>query len=491
MDAAHSSGDESMTMVAHRIDARRPGADGPLGPGVERVHLVGIGGAGMEGLARLLGAMGYRVTGSDVSEGPVIEDLRRSGIAVFHGHDAAHTRAADLLIHSAAIPESNPERQAASSAGIRQFRRAAALGLLSRGYDTVAVAGTHGKTTTASLIAAALHGAGRQPTIAVGGWVNGQTQSAAGAGNLMVVEADEYDRSFLELEPWLAVVTNIEMEHVDCYADEAELLEAFVAFLGRTRADGCVIINGDDPLCTQVLERVRGLDDFRTSRVITFGFTDGCDVRASDLHKAAGGISFDCEDAKGSRRLSLRIPGRHNVANALAACTAARALGLDPGAVGVALAGFAGVDRRFQQRGQFGGVQVVDDYAHHPTEVAATLAAARQQMGHSRRLVAVLQPHTYTRTKRFHADFSRVLAAADSAWVTAVYAAREEPGDGVQSDVIVSELQARGADAHWEADVDHALRAALDSCDVGDWLVVMGAGDIGVRLDALLVERGA
>ena len=452
--------------------------------------MVGIGGAGMEGLGRLLDAMGYRVTGSDAVDGPVIEDLRRSGVAVFHGHDAAHVGAADLLIYSAAVAETNPERQAASIAGIRQLRRAAVLGILSRGYDTVAVAGTHGKTTTASLIVAALHAAGRQPTVAVGGWVNGRTQSASGAGDLMVVEADEYDRGFLELEPWLAVVTNIEVEHVDCYADEAEVVEAFVTFLGRTRADGYVVINGDDPLCRQVLEGARGLGEAGGPRVITFGFTPGCDVRATDLQSAAGGISFECEDSEGRRRLHLRIPGRHNVANALAACTAARALCLDPGGVGAALAGFAGVDRRFQQRGRFGGVHVIDDYAHHPTEVAATLAAARQQMGQGR-LVAVLQPHTYTRTKRFHADFSRVLAAADRAWVTAVYAAREEPGDGVEGDVIVSGLQMRGVAAHWEADVDHALRVALDSCDAGDWLVVMGAGDIGVRLDALLAQRGA
>ena len=484
-----------MTMAARTPQRESPGVDGPLGLGVERVHMVGIGGAGMEGLARLLAAMGYRVTGSDAMDGPVVEALRRSGVAVFHGHDGAHARGADALIYSAAVPPTNPERQAAMVAGIRQWRRAEILGLLSRQWDTIAVAGTHGKTTTASMIAAALHAAARDPTVVVGGWVNGRTQSACGTEALMVVEADEYDRSFLELEPWLAIVTNIEAEHVDCYADEAELVEAFASFLQQTRPEGCIVVNGDDRLCRQVVDRVAAVAG--CARVITFGFTENCDVRATNLitvpgsgpgsgpDSRSGGISFECHDSSGTHRVQLRVPGRHNVANALAAFALVAILGIDPLTGVTGLADFRGVDRRFQDRGQIHGVQVIDDYAHHPTEVAATLAAAREQMGDGQ-LVAILQPHTYTRTQRFQAEFALTLGAADSIWVTSVYAARERPEDGLQSDVIVNRLQAAGAAAHWESDVDRALAAALASCVAGDWLVVMGAGDIGARLELLL-----
>ncbi len=475
-----------MTMVSGETDVLPPGVDGPLGPVVERVHMVGIGGAGMEGLARLLHDSGYRVTGSDAVDGLVIEDLRRSGVAVFTGHSTAHVRGADLLIYSAAVDESNPERLAAAAADIEQLRRAQVLGRLSAAQRTIAVAGTHGKTTTASLIAAVTRAAGCQPTVAIGGWVNGQTQSASGTGGMMIVEADEYDRSFLELEPWLAVVTNIETEHVDCYVDDAELVEAFVTFLQRTRPDGHIVINGDDRLCQQV---TRCLSQSPGGpRLTTFGFADECEVHAVGLSSQTGGATFACVDGDGTRRIRLGIPGRHNVANALATCAVAQVLSLDPATVTGALAGFAGVDRRFQHRGSVGGVCIVDDYAHHPTEVAATLDAARQQMGKGR-LVAVLQPHTYSRTQRFHAEFATALAAADQVWVTAVYAAREDPADGVESDVIVTGLRAQGASASWEADTDLALRAALNGCADGDWLIVMGAGDIGTRLDTLLTQQ--
>ncbi len=476
-----------MTMVARDTSLRQTPAVGPLGPGVQRVHMVGIGGAGMEGLSRLLAAKGYRITGSDTVDGPVIEALRDMGIAVFHGHDEAHARGADVLIYSAAVPVSNVERQAAVRAGIPQLRRAEVLGMLSGELDTISVAGTHGKTTTASLLAAVLHAAARKPTILVGGWVNGCTQTVHGTEALLLVEADEYDRSFLELESWLAIVTNIEAEHLDCYADEAELVEAFVTFLQQTRTDGSIVINGDGPLCRQVAERLASSP--ARARVITFGFAESCDVRATNIISGPHGTSFDCHDSSSQRRIQLRIPGRHNVANALAAVAAASLLRVDPDVCSEALSCFAGVDRRFQDYGQVHGVRVIDDYAHHPTEVAATLAAAREQMGGGR-LVAVLQPHTYSRTRQFHAEFAHALDAADRSWVTSVYAAREQLEDGLQSDVIVAG-QKIGAHALWEADVEKALAAALDSCVAGDWLVVMGAGDIGSRLQVLLQERRA
>jgi UDP-N-acetylmuramate--alanine ligase len=473
-----------MTMVRSHVQARSDNS-APLGPNVCRVHMVGIGGAGMEGLARLLQQMGYRVTGSDAADGPVVDDLRRSGIAVFHGHDVTQTRGADLLIYSAAVAQDNVERQAASMAGIRQMRRAEALGKLTQDHDTIAVSGTHGKTTTASLIASVTQAAGLQPTTAIGGWVSGKSQSAHGAGPLMVVEADEYDRSFHDLHPWLTVVTNLEAEHVDCYEDEDELLNAFVTFVRRSRPDGCVVINGDDPLCRRLAEQVAS--EAESPALITFGWDARCDVHASEISPTFGGSTFTCHGAAGDISLTLQIPGRHNIANALAACAVAQVLSLDAGDIASGLADFAGVDRRFQNRGLINGVHVVDDYAHHPTEVAAALATAREQMMDGR-LMVVWQPHTYSRTSHFQTEFADVLGRADRIWVTAVYAAREQPEAGIESDTIVNRLVSQGAEARWEADTAAALHGALASCSAGDWLLVMGAGDVSAQLDTLLRE---
>lgn len=456
---------------------------GPLGPGVTRVHMVGIAGAGMEGLARLLQAAGYRVTGSDTARGAVADDLRRCGIPVHTGHDEAHVGGADLLVYSAAVGADNPERGAARRRGIPERSRAVVLGALSRRCATIAIAGTHGKTTTASLVVASLRAAGRDPAVAVGGWAGGRTQTAVGDGRLLVAEADEYARSFLELSPWLAVVTNIEPEHVDVYADEDALVEAFSAFLARVRPGGRVVVNGDDPRC---LAAARGAG----VAPVTFGFDAGCDVRAEAVAlSAAAGSAFEAVSGSERVRLSLRIAGRHNVANALAAAAVARLLDVDWDAVTRALAGFGGVDRRFQRRGAIRGVDVVDDYAHHPTAVAAALATARYAA--AGRLLAVFQPHTYSRTRHFRKAFADALSAADEICVTAVYAAREEPDDGLEGDAIVADLHGLGREeARYEPDAAVALSSSLTRARPGDLLLVMGAGDIGAHLDALLA-RGA
>ena len=461
----------------------RPGlrlASGPLGQGVRRVHMVGIAGAGMEGLARLLGDLGYTVSGSDAAAGAVGADLRRAGVAVHDGHDEAHVGGVDLLIYSAAIGETNHERRAARRQGIPQRTRAEVLGSLSRLCDTVAVAGTHGKTTTASLLATAARIAGRDPAVAIGGWVGGRTQACSGAGALLVAEADEYQRSFLHLESWIAVVTNIETEHVDCYSDEEDLVETFAAFLRRNRSDGGIVINGDDPLCAEALVRAGA------PAALTFGSGVECDVRAEALSTAAAGSTFDVVIGARRQSVALRIPGRHNVDNALAAAAAAELIGLDGEALAAAAAQFVGVDRRFQDKGVVRGVRVIDDYAHHPTEVAAAVTTARQagDVVH-----AVFQPHTYSRTRHFHGAFAAALASADRICVTSVYAARETPGDGDEGDVIFADLRRLGhRHARFEADPAQSLSMSLDSCDAGDLLLVMGAGDIGAHLDALLAE---
>lgn len=452
---------------------------GLLGARVDRVHMVGIAGAGMEGLARVLVGLGYRVSGSDLVHTPVLEDLRRSGVGVAVGHEAERVRGADLVVYSAAVPGDNCERAAARRLGIPERSRAAILGALSQRCDTVAVAGTHGKTTTASLIAAAASQAGRAPTVAVGGWVGGRSQATAGGGTLLVAEADEYARSFLELEPWLAVVTNVEPEHVDWYRDEDAVVDAFAAFLGKVRADGQSVVNGDDERSLRAA-RAAGV------RPVTFGFGEGCQVRAGSLSTTRGGGSqFEVSIGGLSRgRLDLRLPGRHNVGNALAAVAACCQMELEWEAVRQCLRDFPGVDRRFQVKGEWGGVRVVDDYAHHPTELAAALEAARPQ---ERPLTAVFQPHTYSRTRHFRRDFAAALAAARTVYVTAVYAARETSEAGVDGDAIVEDLRDLGhRDAHFVADAGTALGLALAGCRCGDLLLVMGAGDIGAQLDAAL-----
>lgn len=467
-----------MTMAPDAIRSRDAG---PLGPGVERVHLVGIGGAGMEALARLLAGAGYRVSGSDAVDGPVVADLRRQGIPVFPGHSAEHVRGADLLVYSSAVRADNAERLAARLAGIPQRRRADALGQLTQHLDAYAVAGTHGKTTTASLLARVLQEAGREPSVAIGGWVDGRTQAVRGAGDCLVVEADEYDRSFLQLTPQLAIVTNVEAEHIDTYADEEAVIDAFAEFLGRTRADGCIVVNGDDPGCR------RALAACGRAGVLTFGFSAGCDLRGDEPRLHGGGTQLTWRIEGRQAAATLLLPGRHNAANALAVCAAAHRLQVDPEALRRGLEGFGGVDRRFQHRGVHRGVTVVDDYAHHPTEIAAALATARERAAGGR-LLAVWQPHTYSRTRRFRADFVHALTGADQTWVTDVYAAREVADDGDTAEGIVADLRATGGAATYAGSAADAVAEALAAAREGDWLLVMGAGDVGDRLVEILGE---
>jgi UDP-N-acetylmuramate--alanine ligase len=469
-----------MTMAAQGIAPPAAADGGPLGVGVERVHMVGIGGAGMEALARLLLSIGYRVSGSDAVDSRAVADLRCAQVPVFVGHAEANVTGADLVVYSAAIPDDNCERQAAARAGTVQWTRARALGALSRLWDTVAVAGTHGKTTTSTLIAEAARQAGRTPRVAIGGWVGGQTQTA-GDGRLLVAEADEYRCSFHELQAWVAVITNIEEEHVDTFADGATLVAAFATFLNRRRDDGVVIINGDDPTSVAAAAQA-GVDE-----VITFGFGAGCRVRGEDVRCRATGTTFVVSVDDVGHEVRLRMPGRHNVYNALAAVAACCQIPLPWGSVEAALAEFRGVDRRFELKAEIDAVTIVDDYAHHPTEVAAAVATAHLS---GREVVVVFQPHTYSRTGHFRDAFAAALESARRVCVTSVYAARETPAAGSEADVIVDDLLARGhGAARYEIDVDVALASTLAECAGGELMLVMGAGDIGDRLDAMLAGR--
>ena len=444
---------------------------------MKRVHMVGIGGAGMEALARLLVDLGYRVSGSDAAAGPAVTELRRSGVPVCVGHDASQVEGADLLVHSSAVDEDNCERRAAARLGIEQWPRARALGAVSRTCDTVAVAGTHGKTTTASLIAGALRCAGQEPRVAIGGWMGGRPQPTAPSGDLLVVEADEYRRAFHELEPWISVVTNIEMEHVDCYDDRDDLVEAFGIFVARRRSGGGVAVNGDDELCREAAARSQ-------ADAVTYGFGPSCQVRAEAPAPTGTGSAFAVHLAGERRPVDLGVPGRHNVCNALAAIATTHLMGLAWEPVSSALSRFTGVDRRYQSRGEVEGVAIVDDYAHHPTEISATVATAAAS---GRRVTAVFQPHTYSRTRHFRGAFAESLLNTYRVCVTSAYAARESPDLGDDGDVIVEDLRRLGhRRARFLAEVDLALSHSLAECAPGDLLLVMGAGDIGDRLGNLL-----
>jgi UDP-N-acetylmuramate--alanine ligase len=441
------------------------------------VHLVGIGGAGMSAIARVLRESGYEVSGSDQRESAVLGALRGQGVTVDIGHRARRVEGADLVVASAAVPEDNVELVAARDAGIPVVPRGEALALLVQGRRTVAVAGTHGKTTTSGMVATLSQAAGLDPT-----WLLvadlGETGPGGrlGLGDLAVVEADEAYGSFLWLAPEIALVTNVEEDHLDHYGTMEALVGAFERFVGS--ATGTVILCADDPRALALASSVAG-------RLITYGLGDTSpgapapEVSAAGVETAATGSSFAL--TIGGERVAtvqLRIAGRHNVQNALAAAAAGLALGLEPDAVAEGLANFAGANRRFEYRGTVRGADLFDDYAHHPTEVAATLEAAR--WGPWRRVIAVFQPHLYSRTQAMWRAFGMALAQADVVVVTDVYGAREQPVPGVTGKLIVDAVcEARpGAHVAYLPHLEEAAGYVGRLLRQGDLVLSMGAGDI-------------
>jgi UDP-N-acetylmuramate--alanine ligase len=458
---------------------------GPLPVG-GTVHLVGVGGAGMSGLARLLLAAGQRVTGSDRSESATLEALRKLGAEVWAGHDGARLGRPDLVVASTAIRPTNPELVAARILDIPVLGRAQLLALLMAGKAGIAVAGTHGKTTTTGMVVAILEAAGLDPSFAVGGDFKASgVNAAAGGGPHFVAEADESDGSFLELSPTVAVVTNVEADHLDHWGDLDAVRGAFRAFVGRLPADGTAVLCADDP---GALELARSA----ACQVVTYGFADRTDLRGEVLAIDGRGARFAVVAAdEPLGEVALVVPGRHNVANALGAIAAARAAGAPFEAAVTGLAGFTGAARRFHHRAEAGGVTVVDDYAHHPTEVAASLAAAR--LGGWKRLVAVFQPHLYSRTRLFAAEFGRALAAADLVVVTDVYAAREDPEPGVDGALVAGAARHARPDLDCVYEPDRSALAARVATLVqpGDLVLTLGAGDITTLADELAPFLGA
>lgn len=447
------------------------------------VHMVGIGGAGMEGLARILAARGCRVSGSDQADSPTLALLRQEGFAVQVGHDRSAVEGVDLVVYSAAIPADNPERSAAAQLGIVAASRAEVLGELSRAPFTLAIAGTHGKTTTASMVAAILRGAGLEPQVLVGGWLAGKPQAELGRGEILVVEADEFARSFLQLYPNLALVTSIDAEHLDCYGDFAALEQAFSQFLGRLPHEGHSLLAGDG----LVGEGVRS-DLTRPHR--TYGMEIDNDYQIADLEERAWGSRFAlCFEGQQLGEIELQVHGVHNACNAAGAAALAHEMEVDFAAISAALQQFGGVDRRYQRKGEIDGVLVVDDYAHHPAELAAVIAAARQS---GRRVIAVFQPHLYSRTRDFAADFARELAAADHVVLAEIYAAREAPLAGVDSGLLAAALHSRGYESvDYVPDRNRLVPHVAELCRSGDLVLGMGAGDIGEAVEELVATLAA
>jgi UDP-N-acetylmuramate--alanine ligase len=442
--------------------------------GLRHAHFVGIGGAGMSGIAEVLAQYELEVSGCDLQPSEATERLESVGVRVATGHSAGHLDGVDLLVVSSAIDAANPEVRSARERGITVVRRAEMLAELMRLKYGVAVAGTHGKTTTTSLVGAILVEAGLDPTVIVGGRLRvSGTGARLGESDYLVVEADEFDRSFLTLAPIVAVVTNVDRDHLDTYRDLGEIRDAFATFAARVPFFGQVIACADDANVRELLPR---LADRRT---VTYGLDSAWDLVASKLETDSEGSRFDVRHHQLGElgRIAIPLPGLHNVRNALAAVGVGLALAVPPATIARALAAFKGVHRRFERLGTWRGAEVVDDYAHHPTEVAATLAAARQVYPR-RTLHVVFQPHLYSRTRDLAGEFGRALVAADHVVVTDVYPSREQPIAGVSG-----ELVARAARAAGLARVDYCpgwrdARALLGELGESDVVLTLGAGDV-------------
>jgi len=454
--------------------------------GVHHVHFVGIGGIGMSGIARVLLEEGYRVSGSDLRVSPLTEALVGLGGTVYEGHAAKNIAGADLVVVSSAVPPHNPEVLAGQESGIPVVGRAQILGQLMEGRYGVAVAGTHGKTTTSAMIALILEGAGLDPTIIVGGVVPELGSNAkAGKGRYLVLEADEYQRTFLGLSPSVALVTNIEMDHPDYFRDLEDIYQAYLEFVELVPQEGEIFLCGDDPMA-QRLEKEPHL-----AEITTYGLDPRARWRAADLAaNAAGGSDFRVlASGRPQGGFSLRIPGRHNVKNGLAALAVSNYLGIDLIEAGKTLAQFRGVKRRFEVKGEAAGVMVIDDYAHHPSEIKVTLAAARERYP-ERRIWAVFQPHTYSRTKALWSDFAASFGHADQVVVTDIYPARESDDLGVNSQELVAAMNHPGA--HYVGALSDVVVMLSQQLKGGDLLITLGAGDIyevGEKVLARLKRR--
>jgi UDP-N-acetylmuramate--alanine ligase len=450
----------------------------------QRIHFIGIGGIGMSGIAEILLTMGYAVSGSDLRRSAVTDRLVGLGARVFEGHAAANAAASDVVVTSSAVSATNPEVLEARGRKIPVIQRAEMLAELMRLKYGIAVAGMHGKTTTTSMIAAVLAGGGLDPTVVVGGRVNALGSNARlGNSQYLVAEADESDRSFLKLSPVLGVVTNLDREHMDCYRDMADVEGAFVEFMDRVPFYGATTACVDNELLRGVLPRVR-------RKLYTYGQSEDADFRVEMLAKPVEGRSSFEVNYKGLvlGPFVLHVPGLHNVLNATAAVAIGVQLGVAPEQIAVGLDSFRGVDRRFQVKGTVRGATVVDDYGHHPTEIVATLKAARE-CGYGR-VHVLFQPHRYSRTRDLMTEFAGAFKDADTVEVLDIYAASEEPIAGVNAQALVKEIAATsGVEVAYAASMADAVKALVKKAQEGDVVLTLGAGSVsqagGMLMEAL------
>ncbi|KDQ70326.1 MULTISPECIES: UDP-N-acetylmuramate--L-alanine ligase [Streptomyces] len=451
-----------------------------MAPGIpaalERPHFIGIGGAGMSGIAKILAQRGAKVAGSDAKESATAEALRALGATVHIGHAAGHLADdASCVVVSSAIRPDNPELVRAAELSVPVVHRADALASLMDGLRAIAVAGTHGKTTTTSMLAVALSGLGLDPSYAIGGDLEGPgTNAAHGEGDLFVAEADESDRSFQKYAPRVAIVLNVELDHHANYASMDEIYESFETFTGRIVPGGTLVVSADQGGAVELTRRVRGRDGLQ---VVTYGEAEGADVR---VHKITPrGLTSEVTVVLDGRYLTftVSVPGRHYALNAVAALAAGVALGVPAHNLASALGTYTGVKRRLQLKGEAGGVQVIDSYAHHPTEMAADLEAMRGAATGSRLLV-VFQPHLFSRTQELGTEMGQALALADASVVLDIYPAREDPVPGVTSALIIEAAQAAGADVTAVHDKAAVPAAVAGMARPGDLVLTMGAGDV-------------
>lgn len=448
-----------------------------------RVHFAGIGGIGMSAIAQVLHRRGWQVTGCDLKPSSITQKLQEQGIPVWLGHDPAHVQGCDVLVYTAAVHEDNPELIAARGAGIRVLRRSQALGMLLEGHKGIAITGTHGKTTTTAMVASVLETAGADPQVLIGGEVRRYGGNVRlGQGEYVVVEACEAYDSFLDLYPYAAVITNVEAEHLDYYQTEERMLESYRRFVSQVRPEGFVLTWADDPRSLQICERA-------VAKVVTFGRSDRADYRAVPGDTEGMFVLQAHGEPLGAIR--LRVPGAHNMLNAVAAAGAGLELGLPFDVVRGGLESFEGVQRRLEFIGQAKGVEIYDDYGHHPTEIEATLRTLRPRV--QKRLVVAFQPHLYSRTRDFLHRFADVLAeGSDVLVLVEIYPAREEPLPGISSARLADEVRRRRPDMPVAlADTpEQAAEVLLRTVQEGDTVLTLGAGELDRTARLLLQLSG-
>jgi len=449
----------------------------------KKIHFVGIGGIGMSGIAELLVNLNFEVTGSDLRLTETTRHLEEKGATIFEGHHPNNVNASDVVVYSSAVTLDNPELQAAQKRKIPIIRRAEMLGeLLKLKQYSIAVAGTHGKTTTTSMVGTMMTKGDLDPTLIIGGIIkNLKSNALLGHGEYVVAEADEFDRTFLSLTPTIALITTIETEHLDTYKDLDDLKNAFVQFANKVPFYGVVIACLDEPSVQDILPKLK-------RRVITYGFSPQADVRVSNVNYQKYTSEFDVA-VQGEKygMVKINVPGEHNVKNATAAIALGLELGLTFEQIVDGLAGFETVNRRFELRGEYDDILFFDDYAHHPTEVKATLTAAKQ--GWNRRVIAVFQPHLYTRTRDFKNDFGKAFLHSDVLFVTNIYPAREKPIEGVTGNLIAeAALEYGHRRVHYVENKDDLPKEVAAVLEPGDLVLTIGAGDITKFTNKILEE---